>query len=77
MRDHWAGRGRKAKHFMLAGLFRRQLGEARNPHAVRESPFNGGSDEVRPFGRLYLLLSEWVHLIADQQESRSTSNRRH
>jgi hypothetical protein len=39
--------GRKAKHFMLAGPFRRQVGEARNRHALRESPFNGGSDEVR------------------------------
>ena len=43
MRDYWVGR----PSTFLAGPFRRQVGEARNRHALRKSPFNGGSDEVR------------------------------
>ena len=37
----------KAEHVVLAGPFHRQVGEACNPHAVRESTFNGGPNEVR------------------------------
>ena len=37
----------KAEHVVLAGPFHRQVGEACNPHAVRESTLNGGPNEVR------------------------------
>ena len=37
----------KAEHVVLAGSFHRQVGEACNPHAVRESTLNGGPNEVR------------------------------
>jgi hypothetical protein len=37
----------KAEHVVLAGPFHRQVGEACNPHAVRESTLKGGANEVR------------------------------
>jgi hypothetical protein len=36
----------KSEHLMLAGPFGRQIGEADNPHAVREPSFDGSLDEV-------------------------------
>ena len=37
---------RKAEHLVLARPFGGQVGEASNAHAVRESPFDGGLDEI-------------------------------
>ena len=38
--------GRKPEHLVLAGPFGRQVGEADNSHAMRESSFDRSLDEV-------------------------------
>jgi hypothetical protein len=37
---------RKTKHLVLAGPFRRQVGEASNAHAMRQPAIDGGFDAI-------------------------------